>query len=180
MQLRPSFRQQAARAFTLVELLIVIFTIGVLVGLLLPAVQAARKTSRRMHCQNNLKQIGPAFHSYHNALRYFPSGGWAWFELPTYVNGHPAIGANQKAGWGFQILPYMEAVNTWQGGSATSDRDRILVAIGITNPVFFCPSRRSPQAGGSIGVHHTIHAESATTPIAGKSYKDLKKLGAGT
>jgi hypothetical protein len=55
------------------------------------------------------------------------------------------VGRPQQAGWAFQILPYIEADNTWRGGSATTDVQRDMVAIGTTNPLFFCPSRRNPQ-----------------------------------
>jgi prepilin-type N-terminal cleavage/methylation domain-containing protein/prepilin-type processing-associated H-X9-DG protein len=133
------------KGFTLIELLVVIAIIGLLIGLLLPAVQKVREAAARMSCQNNLKQIGLAFHSHHAALGYFPSGGWQWWTPPNYVNGVPAVGAEQQAGWGFQILPFLEADNIWKGGQATNDLDRTLVAVGTTNKVFFCPSRRLPQ-----------------------------------
>jgi prepilin-type N-terminal cleavage/methylation domain-containing protein len=132
-------------AFTLIELLVVIAIIGILIGLLLPAVQKVREAANRASCQNHLKQIGLAFHNHHDQFRYFPSGGWYPYTAPNYPQGQPAVGANQYAGWGFQILPFIEAENVWRGGEATNPVDQAIVAIGTPNQVFFCPSRRSPQ-----------------------------------
>ncbi len=132
--------------FTLIELLVVIAIIGVLIAMLLPAVQSAREVARRAQCANHLKQLSLAFHSHHGAHGFFPSAGgpdWTWHM--TYINGQPAIAPNQHGGWGFQILPYIEAEHVWQGGGAASDIDRSIYAISTPNSLFFCPSRRSPE-----------------------------------
>src|SRR5881396_3595982 len=89
------------RGFTLVELLVVIAIIGVLVALLLPAVQAAREAARRMTCQNNLKQIGLAMHTHHDALGKLPMG-----QL-TRIGLAPSPGWS----WSIMLLPYMEQGN---------------------------------------------------------------------
>src|SRR5262245_35182898 len=86
------------RGFTLVELLVVIAIIGVLVALLLPAVQQAREAARRMTCTNNLKQIGIALHNHHDVKLTFPPGA-----LNTGHNGTPVYTT-----WTIEILPFME------------------------------------------------------------------------
>jgi prepilin-type N-terminal cleavage/methylation domain-containing protein len=88
------------RGFTLVELLVVIAIIGVLVALLLPAVQAAREAARRMQCTNNLKQLGLAVHNYHDTFNVFP---------PQMLNVD--TNNNRRWGWGAVTLPYIEQGN---------------------------------------------------------------------
>ncbi len=101
------------KAFTLVELLVVIAIIGVLVAMLLPAIQAARETARRGQCGNNLKQMGLALHNFHDVRKQFPS---AYQATPGGVMGAADANGDAGPGWTclFQILPYLEEANTRQ------------------------------------------------------------------
>ncbi|NDC64439.1 MAG: DUF1559 domain-containing protein [Planctomycetia bacterium] len=127
-------RRGRRRAFTLVELMVVIGIIGTLVALLMPAVQMARESSRRAACSNNLKQFVVAAESHKTALGYFPTGGWSagWI-------GHPDRGSDwrQTGGWGYAILPYLGEVNLYNL-SSTDQNTFVQTAV----PIFTCPSRR--------------------------------------
>jgi len=124
--------------FTLVELLVVIAIIGVLVALLLPAVQAAREYARRMQCQNNLKQIGLAVHNFNDTKGFLPTSGNN--GSITMVNGTPADARSdpfQQAGILFQILPYIEQQNLYSSGNNA-------IIQGTPIKMYYCPSRRPP------------------------------------
>jgi prepilin-type N-terminal cleavage/methylation domain-containing protein len=137
------------RGFTLVELLVVIAIIGVLVALLLPAVQAAREAARRSQCQNQLKQMALACLNHENALKHLPSGGWGW-----KWGGDPdrGSGEDQPGSWLYSILPFLELQNIHALGR-DGDPERLTpgqldgAAKRSTTPVetFNCPSRRSAK-----------------------------------
>ena len=132
------------RGFTLVELLVVIAIIGILIALLLPAVQAAREAARRIQCQNNLKQLALSFQVHHDAQKQFPSSGWGWRWQGESDRG---FGKGQPGGWAFNILPYIEQ-------SALRDLTKGLQGTALDNAIkqtgsvpiagFACPSRRRP------------------------------------
>ena len=124
--------------FTLVELLVVIAIIGILVSLLLPAVQSAREAARRMQCKNHLKQIGLACLSHENARGFLPDGGERFWLTRTMNGDTPAAAGEQNWGVFYQVLPYVEQENNW---SQVSDDDVLKTAI----PFYFCPSRRRPE-----------------------------------
>jgi prepilin-type N-terminal cleavage/methylation domain-containing protein len=97
-------------AFTLVELLVVIAIIGILVALLLPAIQAAREAARRSQCSNNLKQLGLAVHNYHDTYRVFPSGSLSSTTINYSTANWCNTGqtAHSRAPWTVLILPFIE------------------------------------------------------------------------
>ncbi len=132
-------RGQQCAAFTLVELLVVIAIIGVLVALLLPAVQSAREAARRTSCANQMRQMALALQNHESSLGIFPTGGidpWPWIE-DYAAGGRPFAAPKQGLSWAFQILPYLEqnAIHNLVNTEQLPD-----------TPVnmYFCPSRRGP------------------------------------
>lgn len=126
-----AYRRALRSGFTLVEVLVVIAIIGVLVGLLLPAVQSAREAARRMQCSNNLRQVGLAMHNYESANRRLPAGWVA--DRPEGVPGWS---------WAVALLPYMEQndvhnrIDTRLEITAPANQPMITQVI----PTFICPS----------------------------------------
>jgi prepilin-type N-terminal cleavage/methylation domain-containing protein len=128
-------RSRKRRGFTLVELLVVIAIIGVLVAMLLPAIQAAREAARRTQCVNNLKQIGLAALNHNVARREFPTGGTDQWHVIFYGRGY---------GWMVQILPYVEeeSLRNISKGYGAGDEELDLRVRKTPVPLYFCPSRR--------------------------------------
>jgi prepilin-type N-terminal cleavage/methylation domain-containing protein len=143
-------------AFTLVELLVVIAIIGVLVALLLPAIQAAREAARRSQCSNNLKQLALGVMNHHDAQKIFPTGGWGWEWVGDADRG---FNHNQPGGWIFNVLPYIEEANGYRQASdgqpdTLTRQQRIGATQLVQHPISIvnCPSRRPVAVyPGSLG-----------------------------
>jgi len=136
-------RPQTRPGFTLIELLVVIAIIGILVSLLLPAVQTAREAARRTECMNNLKQLGMACLEHAEVRGYLPTGGWGWRWA-----GDPDRGFTKKqpGGWHYNILPFLELQDLHDRGSG--GKNQTLGSVRVQSPVvlFHCPSRRDAIA----------------------------------
>ena len=168
-------RMMRRRAFTLIELLVVIAIIAILIALLLPAVQQAREAARRTQCKNNLKQIGLAFHNYHDTFGQFPiSIGWnpagerqgafsdKVFILP-YIDR-----ANEYNGTNFDTFPYDSG--GWFGSSNITVQSARL-------PVFNCPSQVYDTRGGRANFTYAIN--NGTNPVPGQHNGMASYVGGG-
>jgi prepilin-type N-terminal cleavage/methylation domain-containing protein len=149
-----SMSQRALRGFTLVELLVVIAIIGILIALLLPAVQAAREAARRSQCQNNLKQFGLAVHNYHDTQKWYP-----YSRLDTRETSFVLI------------LPFAEADALFEGWNFSTDYYSQTAQVRLAAPEwFYCPTRRRPPQQSTSGDVHQSNPSGPHVPGACSDY----------
>jgi len=174
--------KERSRGFTLVELLVVIAIIGILIALLLPAVQAAREAARRSQCSNNLKQLGLGLHNYHDVNNTFPFAFMATLP-PSALNAQV---------WGVRILPFIEqgalyqqydnrypAVDVTYGGLAAN-----VTAVGTPLQSFVCPStpggaadRKSNCIVNVARLNSALTGSFTATSIAPSDYCVINEVG---
>ncbi len=171
------------RGFTLVELLVVIAIIGVLVALLLPAVQTAREAARRMQCNNNLKQFGLAAHNFQDTFGRLPTGARDGdHRIPSALTA--CCRANTRSGWSwsYQILPFIEQGTTFDLAQDSDDaaspseatyNAKETVVAGTLVKVFYCPSRRIPKPHS--GLYKCDYAGNAGERVPG----DIRATASG-
>ena len=137
--------RRSRRGFTLIELLVVISIIGVLIALLLPAVQSAREAARRTQCGNNLKQLGLAVHNYHTSSNVVP-------PMVTYPGGQFTQSGGWASCWTVAILPYIEQTNMASAYNFSAPAVVVSASMGLENTTvtynqistFLCPSEDIP------------------------------------
>jgi prepilin-type N-terminal cleavage/methylation domain-containing protein/prepilin-type processing-associated H-X9-DG protein len=145
---------RSAKGFTLVELLVVIAIIGILIALLLPAVQAAREAARRSQCQNNLKQIALALHNFHDTYQWYPHSR-----------------RDTRETWAVMIMPFMEQSTFFDQWDFNKDYYSQIDAVRMqTFDSFVCPTRRRPPQHSTGGDVHQSNASGPHVPGACSDY----------
>ena len=139
----PTTQNSRQPAFTLIELLVVIAIIGILIALLVPAVQKVREAAARTQCQNNLKQIGLACHNFHDGRRFLPPG---YLSASPYFDG--ATDTSPGWGWATFILPYLEQENLYRSINLALPIEHPANAAAVQQvlPLFLCPSDQTPPS----------------------------------
>ena len=137
------------RAFTLVELLVVIAIIGMMMGLLLPAVQQAREAARQTQCSNNLKQFGSAAQNHVATNLFYPGGGWYFSFVMDPDRG---LGSDQPGGWICSLMPFMDLNNLFMHPAdgnpkevTSTQKTKATEVLKTPVSVFHCPSRRKAK-----------------------------------
>jgi len=162
------------KGMTLIELLVVVSIISVLIGLLLPAVQSVREAARKTICQNNLKQLGLALHSYESAHKILPAG--------AYILQNDVSGQTIENSWFPKILPYLEQNTLHQkfdeAASFSSPSQQLVTEVRLS--VMVCPSDSSPGSkpleSGVIASVHSYHPSSGIAPELIQIFVNKQKL----
>lgn len=157
-------------AFTLVELLVVLAVIGCLMAMLLPAVQAARETARRLQCQNHLKQLALAGQQHHDVVGNYPSSGWGYSWTGDAGCG---LGVGQPGGWTFSTLPFAEQSMLYDLAVGLTGTDKLAaVARTASTPaaIFYCPSRRAVQTLPNMYGTNVAHNSGPSGMLAKTDY----------
>lgn len=148
------------RGMTIVELMVVIAIVGILVALLMPAVQAARESARRMQCQSHLRQVGLALHNYHAAHRTLPPGCLQWRPF----RGNPRL---KNFAWSALILPHLEATNVQQLVNFDYPFDHPLNAVARKTNIatYLCPSVPMPAEKSGKTDYGGIYGQRINTRV---------------